>query len=141
MEKMVSTEQVIIDENPFMIGNTRVADADVTYVVAQFQGDSWTFIVTVAHPDLGWDDYSNGWDVVTPDGTVLKSNPADPFTRTLLHPHISEQPFTRSQNGIIIPNNVTQVRVRAHDLIDGFGGAEIIVDLEQSQGMGFSVEH
>jgi hypothetical protein len=122
-------------------GKSGQANADVTYVRAVLAQDgSWTFHVTVAHPDTGWEDYADGWDVVTPDGTVIKENPDDPFTRLLLHPHENEQPFTRSQSGISIPNGVTQVRVRAHDLVDGFGGQEIIVDLEKDSGPGFEVE-
>jgi hypothetical protein len=117
------------------------ANADVTYVRAVLAQDgTWTFHVTVAHPDTGWEDYADGWDVVTPDGTVLKENPEDPFTRLLLHPHENEQPFTRSQSGINIPNGVTEVRVRAHDIVDGFGGQEILVDLEKQSGPGFEVE-
>ncbi len=114
-------------------------NADVIFVQAIFNGESWTFSVTVSHPDQGWDDYSNGWDVVAPDGTVLKLNESDLFTRILLHPHENEQPFTRSQSGIIIPMGIDQVRVRAHDLVDGFGGQEIIVDLKRSMGDGFEV--
>jgi hypothetical protein len=103
-------------------------------------GGTWTFYVTVAHPDTGWDDYADGWDVLTPDGTVLKASPEDPFTRLLLHPHENEQPFTRSQGGITIPAGVTRVRVRAHDLVDGFGGHELVVDLTVAAGEGFEVE-
>ena len=100
----------------------------------------WTFHVTVEHPDTGWEDYADGWDVLTPDGEVLKSNADDPFTRLLLHPHETEQPFRRSQGGIVIPEGVTQVRVRAHDLVDGYGGREVVVDLTVSSGPDFEVE-
>ena len=116
-------------------------DANVIYVRAVLEkGSTWTFYVTVEHPDTGWEDYADGWDVVTMDGEVLEVNSADPFTRLLLHPHEGEQPFTRSQGGIVIPAGITQVRVRAHDIIDGFGGKEIIVDLEKDSGPGFEVE-
>lgn len=119
---------------------TDTGDADVTFVRAVEQSNNtWTFYVTVAHPDTGWDDYADGWDVVTPDGTVIKPNPADPFTRLLLHPHVEEQPFTRSQSGIVVPDGMTQVSVRAHDIVDGFGGVEVLVDLTQSVGEGFEV--
>jgi hypothetical protein len=104
------------------------------------QGSTWTFYVTVEHPDAGWQDYADGWDVLTPDGTVLKPDPESPFTRLLLHPHETEQPFTRSQSGIVIPPDVTQVRVRAHDLVDGYGGREVIVDLSVPEGEGFAVQ-
>ena len=118
----------------------RTADADVLYVQAVQTADStWTFHVTVRHPDTGWDDYADGWDVLTPDGTVLKPDPDSPFTRLLLHPHVDEQPFTRSQSGIVIPPDVTQVRVRAHDLVDGYGGREVVVDLTVPSGPDFEV--
>jgi hypothetical protein len=122
-------------------GSENAANADVTHVRAvQVEDGTWTFHVTVEHPDTGWEDYADGWDVVTPDGTVLKPNPDDPFTRLLLHPHENEQPFTRSQSGIKIPEGVTEVRVRAHDIVDGFGGEEIVVDLTKESGPGFEVE-
>jgi hypothetical protein len=102
---------------------------------------TWTFHVTVRHPDTGWEDYANGWDVLTPDGTVLKPDPDSPFTRLLLHPHVDEQPFTRSQSGIVIPPDAAQVRVRAHDLVDGYGGREVVVDLTIHSGPDFEVIH
>jgi len=117
------------------------ANADVTFVKAvQSESGFWTFYVTVSHPDTGWEDYVNGWDVVTEDRTVLKSNPDSTFTRLLLHPHVDEQPFTRSQGNILIPDGVTIVTARANDLVDGFGGQEISVDLTVSSGNNFEVQ-
>jgi hypothetical protein len=117
-------------------------NADVIYVRAvQTDGQTWTFDVTVEHPDSGWDDYADGWDVVLPDGTVIKPSPDDPFTRLLLHPHENEQPFTRSQGGIVIPPRITQITVRAHDLVDGWGGREVVVDLTVTAGADFEVKH
>ena len=69
------------------------------------------------------DHYANQWEVLAPDGTVLG-------TRVLLHPHESEQPFTRSLGGVSVPPGVSMVRVRAHDLVHGAGGAEVDVPLE-----------
>jgi hypothetical protein len=118
-----------------------MADANVEYVRAVYNGNnSWTFHVTVAHPDTGWEDYADGWDVILPDGTVLKPDAVSPFTRLLLHPHETEQPFTRSQSGIVIPEAVTTVTVRAHDLIDAWGGTEVVIDLTQSQGDNYLIE-
>ena len=119
---------------------TEKGNADVTYVKAVLTNDgTWTFYVTVRHPDSGWEDYADGWDVLTPDGIVLKPDPASPFTRLLLHPHENEQPFTRSQSGIAIPPDVTQVRVRAHDLADGYGGREVVVNLTAPSGPDFEL--
>jgi hypothetical protein len=129
----------IDDEDGSM--DERTADADVEFVKAVQAADgTWTFQVTVRHPDTGWEDYADGWDVVAPDGTVLKVGESDPFTRLLLHPHENEQPFTRSQSGITVPDGVSQVTVRAHDLVDGFGGLEVIVDLTVLSGPDFEVE-
>ncbi|MEM8787120.1 MAG: hypothetical protein AAGE76_02560 [Pseudomonadota bacterium] len=88
--------------------------AEVVDVQATRQGDTWRFDVTVAHADTGWDHYADGWFVLAPDGTELGY-------RELLHPHVNEQPFTRSQSGIVIPSDVTEVIVRARDSVHGLG--------------------
>ena len=131
-------------EKPAATSTTTVekaGNADVLYVRAVHEQDgTWTFHVTVEHPDTGWEDYADGWDVLTPDGDVLRPDHSTQFTRLLLHPHENEQPFTRSQSQIVIPEDVTQVRVRAHDLMDGYGGREVIVDLMLSSGQDFEVQ-
>lgn len=115
-------------------------DADVIEVRAVDRGDAgWTFNVTVSHPDTGWSDYCNGWDVVTDNGTVLKRSENDSFSRPLLHPHEAEQPFTRSQSGLLIPGGTRYVTVRAHDLVDGFGGKEVRLDLNADSGPGYTI--
>jgi hypothetical protein len=122
-------------------GSTGAANADVTHVRAVEGADgTWTFHVTVEHPDTGWENYADGWDVVTPDGEVINPDTSTEFTRLLLHPHENEQPFTRSQSGIAIPDGVTEVTVRAHDLVDGWGGREVTVDLTQVSGPDYEVE-
>lgn len=80
------------------------------------------FTVTIRHADAGWDHYADRWDILAPDGKVLGE-------RVLRHPHVNEQPFTRSMPAIRIPSGVTKVRIRAHDKIHGLGGAEIEVTL------------
>jgi hypothetical protein len=98
-------------------------EADVVEAEVTAAGDgTYRFDVTVQHADTGWDHYADGWDVVAPDGTVLG-------TRTLLHPHENEQPFTRSLTGVAIPDGVTEVTIRAHDSVDGYGGKELTVAL------------
>ena len=99
-------------------------EADVLDVVVDRQADgAYRFSVTVQHADTGWDHYADAWDVVAPDGTVLA-------TRTLHHPHVDEQPFTRSLSGVVIPPGISTVTVRAHDSVDGYGGATITVTLD-----------
>jgi len=102
-------------------------------------GQGWTFSVTVQHPDTGWSDYCNGWDVVTDQGEILKSSSQDQFTRLLLHPHEHEQPFTRSQSGLHVPEGATILTVRAHDIVHGFGGKEITINLDTEEGPGYRI--
>lgn len=101
-------------------------EADVVGVRYDQSSDgSYTFHVSVRHDDTGWDHYSDKWQVIGPDGAVLGE-------RVLLHPHETEQPFTRSQSGIQIPEGVEEVTVRAHDTVHGFGGAEMKVAIKGS---------
>jgi hypothetical protein len=84
--------------------------------------ESCTFNVTVQHADTGWKHYANQWDVVAPDGKVLGS-------RVLYHPHVNEQPFTRSLSNVQIPAGIKKVIIRARDLKHGWGGKEMEVEL------------
>lgn len=81
-----------------------------------------SFDVTVKHADTGWDHYANKWEVVAPSGDILG-------TRTLFHPHVDEQPFTRSLSGVAVPPDVTEVIVRAYDSVHEGGGREVRVDI------------
>ncbi|MDF1595633.1 MAG: hypothetical protein P1T08_06010 [Acidimicrobiia bacterium] len=93
--------------------------ANVVAVEAVQAGDgTYTFSVTVASPDEGWEKYADEWTVWTPEGTALG-------TRILEHPHETEQPFTRSLSGVPIPDGVTIVVVGARDSVEGYCGATI----------------
>jgi hypothetical protein len=108
-----------------LAGGALAGEADVLGVEVSRSGDGlYRFDVTVRHADTGWDHYADAWDVVAPDGRVLG-------TRTLLHPHETEQPFTRSLSGVAVPAGITEVLVRAHDSVDGYGGAEVTVALPE----------
>ncbi len=118
-----------------------VGDANVTNVFAREEQDgTWTFHVSVEHEDVNWYDYADGWDIVLPDGTALKPDPFGQYTRHVRHPHVEEQPFTRTQKEIEIPEGVDRVRVRAHDKKDGWGGKEVEVLLNVRFGDKFSVK-
>ncbi len=96
-------------------------EADVIDARAERAADgTFRFSVTVRHADEGWDHYADAWEVLAPDGTVLG-------TRTLLHPHETEQPFTRSLSGVRIPDGIERVRLRARDSVHGDGGSEVTV--------------
>ena len=108
-----------------MTGVSLAGEADVVGVKAAKSSDgTWSFNVTVSHGDEGWDHYANRWDVVAPDGTVLG-------TRTLHHPHETEQPFTRSLRGVSVSDGVGSVSIRANDSVHGSGGREFSVELSK----------
>lgn len=95
-----------------MAGEADVVDVKVVKTGAA----TYTFSVTVRHDDTGWKHYANWWEVVDLEQNVLGK-------RVLLHPHVNEQPFRRSLSGVKIPKSISDVRVRAHDLVHGLGGA------------------
>ena len=96
-------------------------EADVIEVeIKQTTENTYFLEVTVRHADEGWDHYADKWDVVAPDGKILG-------TRTLYHPHVDEQPFTRSLSDIKIPAADTEVTVRAHDSVHEYGGKTVTV--------------
>jgi hypothetical protein len=104
-------------------GAAAAGEADVLEVaVVGGYERNYTFEVTVRHADEGWDHYADKWDVVAPDGTVLG-------TRTLHHPHVNEQPFTRSLRDVQVPAGIDQVTIRAHDSVHGYGGQTVTVKL------------
>jgi hypothetical protein len=86
--------------------------------------DTYSFSVTLRHADSGWDHYADQWQVLTEDMKVLG-------TRTLYHPHVKEQPFTRSLENVHIPANVTTVIIRARDKVHGTGPQTYQLDLTE----------
>jgi len=60
---------------------------------------------------------------------VLSSGGEILATRVLAHPHDDEQPFTRSLTNVSIPDDLSEVIVRAHDLKHEYGGKELVVQL------------
>ena len=84
------------------------ADAPVIEAVETAIGQ---FNVTLSHPDTGWDHYADGWRVEDENGDVLG-------LRVLGHPHVNEQPFTRS---LLIDGPLPAVVfVRARCSVDGW---------------------
>lgn len=87
---------------------------------AKLKGNSLS--VTISHPDSGWDHYADGWEVFTPDGTSLG-------LRVLAHPHVNEQPFTRSLGNIDVPEGVTELHIRARCNRDGWSDQMFVLSL------------
>ena len=109
----------------FLLSSTlAIADsAEVVDASAECnQNSQCTFNVTVRHSDKGWDHYANRWEVLTPDGNIIA-------VRVLRHPHIHEQPFTRSLSQVTVPMDLKRVKIRAHDSVHKYGNKDFSLDL------------
>ena len=113
MNRFICIAALFVSVTPVFAGKADVLDAKAT----RDADGTYTFSVTVKSDDTGWDKYADRWEVVAKDGTVLG-------VRVLAHPHENEQPFTREQSGIAVPPGTSDVTIRAHDKVEGFGGAE-----------------
>lgn len=102
---------------PAVAGDVTIVDA-----TARQSGLTWTFSVTLLHADTGWEHYADLWQVIGPDGQVLGE-------RVLLHPHVHEQPFTRSLSGVEIPEGVEDVIIRARDSKHGMSPNEFRITI------------
>lgn len=96
------------------------------------QGQSWQFRTTLRHADTGWRHYADGWRVVDNKGKVLGQ-------RTLYHPHVDEQPFTRGLDGVVIPDGNHIVFVEAHDKKHGWSKQRVRIDLRKMKGDRYSI--
>lgn len=89
---------------------------------SQADDGTWTFSVTLSSPYDSPEQYADAWRVVGSDGTEFGF-------RLLTHDHASEQPFTRSQSGIEIPEGVTTVTIEGRDQANGWGGTFLDFEL------------
>ena len=78
--------------------------------------------VTISHADTGWDDYADGWEVLDAQGNSLG-------LRNLLHPHVNEQPFTRSLSGVSFPEDADVVFIRTRTNVGGWSDDLFAVQL------------
>ena len=108
-------------------------DVEIVNVRLTASGDgTWRADVTLLHDDTGWEHYADAWRVVDANGKVLG-------TRTLFHPHETEQPFTRSLSKIPIPAESSVVYIEAHDKVHGWSPQRVEVKLSQPKGERFEV--
>ncbi len=108
----------------FAAGAALADPAQIVDINARENASGWRFDVTIAHPDTGWDHYADGWRVESEDGQVLG-------TRILAHPHVNEQPFTRSLGNVWIPPEISQIFVRSKCNVDGWAETTTAFTLER----------
>ena len=125
MFKTIKNSLLIMSALLFVLPLTvNAGEADVLKVRAKCKvNNKCRFTVRVKHKDKGWNHYADRWEILSLDGEILA-------TRVLAHPHVDEQPFTRSMT-VEIPPEHESVIVRAHDSEHGYGGKEVTVVLSE----------
>ena len=107
----------------FALSGPALADSpEIIDVSVEKTGMVWSVHVTVRHPDTGWDHYADGWEVLDAAGNRLGY-------RKLMHPHVEEQPFTRSLNGVVVPDGTREVFIKPRCSKDGWSGQTMRVEL------------
>lgn len=101
----------------------RADEPRVTHVETQRAGMGWRINVTLSHPDSGWDHYADGWQVLDAKGKVLG-------VRELMHPHVHEQPFTRSLFNVMVPDGTREVFIRSRCSAGGWSATQTSVRLK-----------
>ncbi len=93
---------------------------DVETAELTLTGETYDLAVTISSAYDSPERYADGWRVLTEDGDVLGEH-------GLAHDHAGEQPFTRTQAGLAIPDGVTEVVVEGRDSVNGYGGTTVRV--------------
>ncbi len=100
---------------------------EIVFTELRRAGGEWRPTVTLRHADTGWEHYADAWRITTLDGTVLSH-------RTLYHPHVSEQPFTRSGPAFALPPGIATVLIEARDTVHGWSDDRVAVDMALPSG-------
>ncbi len=96
----------------------------VDAVATQDDDGTWTFAVTLSSPYDSPERYADSWRVRGEDGTVYGE-------RFLTHDHANEQPFTRSQSNIEVPESIVRVVIEGRDQVSGWGGGTLTIELDR----------
>ena len=112
--------------SPAPSGTTGASDSTtypdvVEAVLTPESGGTYAVQVTMSSPYDTPERYADGWRVL--DGSTVLGE------MELAHDHAGEQPFTRNQTGLEIPDGVREVTVEGRDLVNGYGGGTVTVDV------------
>lgn len=123
-QSTVAPDEGASDEETTESGSGGQEYPDIVEAELEPSGDTWSLDVTVSSPYDSPERYADGWRVLAPDETVLGEH-------ELMHDHAGEQPFTRTQTGLEIPEDVEEIAVEGRDLENGYGGETVTIPVEQ----------
>jgi hypothetical protein len=90
------------------------SEADIKSVSVTGSDGNYTFSVEIKSDDTGWNQYADGWEILNAQGDLV-------YQRVLGHPHVNEQPFTRSGGPVNIGKS-DKIYIRAHLKNKGYVG-------------------
>jgi hypothetical protein len=107
-------------------------NVEVVKVILTNQSGTWRADVTLNHADTGWEHYADAWRLVDEKGNEIGK-------RTLYHPHVNEQPFTRSLSNLHIGDDKKIIFIEAHDKEHGWSPNKVKVDMNQPSGAKYQI--
>ena len=107
-------------------------DVEIVKVILTKQSGTWRADVTLNHADTGWEHYADAWRLVDEMGNEIG-------LRTLYHPHVNEQPFTRSLSNLHIGDDKKIIFIEAHDKKHGWSPNKVKVDMSQPSGAKYQI--
>lgn len=124
MKKILSVLSLVL-----LVSSTSVqaGDVEIKNVYLQEHNGRWRAEVTLQHADVGWEHYADAWRLISEDNKLIA-------TRVLYHPHVNEQPFTRSLDDITLPAGKQVIYIEAHDKMHGWSKQRVKIDLTRSSG-------
>ncbi len=107
-------------------------DVEIVKVILTGHTGTWRADVTLNHADTGWEHYADAWRLVDKNGNEIGE-------RTLYHPHVNEQPFTRSLSNFKISSDTQIIFVEAHDLKHGWSPNRVKIDMRHASGHKYKI--
>ncbi|MEM8951289.1 MAG: hypothetical protein AAGC99_18375 [Pseudomonadota bacterium] len=78
--------------------------------------------VTIEHEDQSWNDYIEAWEIYGPDGQVLGVRP-------FFEPELEREQTISALSGVVIPEDIRTVTIRARNYPKGLEGEPVEVSL------------
>ncbi|MEZ5932316.1 MAG: hypothetical protein R3F54_10245 [Alphaproteobacteria bacterium] len=78
--------------------------------------------VTIEHEDTGWDDYVEAWEIYGPDGKIMAVRP-------FFEPELEDQQTVSALAGVVIPDDIKTVTIRARAHPVGLAGDPVEVQI------------
>ena len=112
IKRFIATLFLIVSCLAFLSSIAYANQAEIIEVkITPVGNNQYRIDTTIKHADTGWKHYANAWLVFDEAGNKLGE-------RILHHPHVNEQPFTRSLR-LTIAKRVKTITIKAQDSVHG----------------------